>query len=104
MMYETLLFDMNALGDIPDKDFTAEPHSLAEPGEEGDRGGAWRHEPATSREAETRLLSFSSFWALSPTSRAPTSGRVWTVALTPQKVPETAGELKQQSWGLYRIH
>lgn len=23
MMYETLLFDMNALGDIPDKDFTS---------------------------------------------------------------------------------
>lgn len=23
MMYEALLFDMNALGDIPDKDFTS---------------------------------------------------------------------------------
>lgn len=23
MMYEVLLFDMNALGDIPDKDFTS---------------------------------------------------------------------------------
>ena len=39
MMYEALLFDMNALGDIPDKDFTAEPHSLAAAPEEGEGRG-----------------------------------------------------------------
>lgn len=34
MMYEALLFDMNALGDIPDKDFTsrAAPAGSSPPG------------------------------------------------------------------------
>lgn len=101
MMYEALLFDMNALGDIPDKDFTSRaPLAGSGQGEEGDRGGAWRREPATSREAETRSLLLSNFWVLSPMSPTLTSSRVWTVALTPWKVPETAGELKQQRWGL----
>lgn len=83
MMYEALLFDMNALGDIPDKDFTSKAtRPGSSPVEGRDRGRSpnphqvWRREPATSREAETGPLLFSDFWVLNPTSHTLASRRV----------------------------
>lgn len=64
MMYEALLFDMNALGDIPDKDFTSRtvragsiPHGA---GRGAEVGPLW--------EADTLdWMGFHNFWVLSPT-------------------------------------
>ena len=57
MMYETLLFDMNALGDIPDKDFTSRaacagsiPH---ERGAEMEGGHLGKHTHWGGRRAST---------------------------------------------------
>lgn len=79
MMYEALLFDMNALGDIPDKDFTSRAvcagSSPVEGGGQRQRSpdppqaglqGLRRRPPAMVREAEPRSLLPSNFWILSP--------------------------------------
>ena len=48
MMYEALLFDMNALGDIPDKDFTSRA-ALAGSSPRGGRGRRQKPESPSSR-------------------------------------------------------
>ena len=84
MMYEALLFDMNALGDIPDKDFTSRA-ALAGSSPCGGRGAEAEAQvpikqgsggPAPFREAETRSLLLSKFWVLRCTSYPLTSSRV----------------------------
>lgn len=54
MMYEALLFDMNALGDIPDKDFTSRA-VLAGSSPHGGRGQRQEPESPSSRALGTCL-------------------------------------------------
>ena len=75
MMYEELLFDMNALGDIPDKDFTSRA-ALAGSSPRGGRGQKQKPESPSSRAQGDQPTSgrqglghlLSNLWVLSHTS------------------------------------
>lgn len=83
MMYEALLFDMNALGDIPDKDFTSKATLPGSSRVEG-RGQRRKPESTSSLEAGTSLSQggrdqvalVSNLWVLDPTPHTLTSSRV----------------------------
>lgn len=63
MMYEALLFDMNALGDIPDKDFTSRTVCAGS----SPRGGRGRGRGRPPWEADAPgWTGFHNFWVLSP--------------------------------------
>ena len=63
MMYEALLFDMNALGDIPDKDFTSRTVRTGS----STHGGRGRGRGRPLWGADTLgWTGFHNFWVLSP--------------------------------------
>lgn len=56
MMYEVLLFDMNALGDIPDKDFTSRAALAGRSPGGGTEGRGQRQKPAFLLSPDSRHL------------------------------------------------
>lgn len=87
MMYEALLFDMNALGDIPDKDFTSRAIRAGSNPRGGRRAKAEKPEAPSSRaprDVEVGTGRFQrggdpvtlAFKLLDPVSHSLTSSRV----------------------------
>lgn len=67
MMYEALLFDMNALGDIPDKDFTSRTVCAGSSPHGGRGRGSGRGRGRPPWEVDTPdWMGFHNFWVLSP--------------------------------------